>query len=338
METIELDYPTHSLTLYEMPNGFIKAKNIVKGTVYEEMRDAAINICIYTKTNSFVQFERILLNNFIKSLVGFNNTTENIHFRGAPMYFFSDESEYQLFCILNDVAYERNAWFNTIYMKTSFITSIGYFKDASTLLVKTLYPTYYQPPKNLFEEWIKKIHRNVLLYKCDMSNIEKFLKDNDIQCLYHFTNRKNIGSIKQHGICSIDRLNQLGIQVHYSSTLKSREIDKYKKMSNYVHLGYEKKHPMLFVALAEGRLCEYALLMVSPVMLLLKSTIFTDINAASSNARFSADINFFLNLPFSTFHNKPYLQLTPEEKKFYQAEVLVEQQIEIDNILNISDI
>ena len=63
METIELDYPTHHLTLYEIPNGFIKAKNIVKGAIYEEMKDIAIDKCIHTKTNSFVEFERVLLNN-----------------------------------------------------------------------------------------------------------------------------------------------------------------------------------------------------------------------------------------------------------------------------------
>ena len=338
METIELDYPTHHLTLYEIPNGFIKAKNIVKGAIYEEMKDIAIDKCIHTKTNSFVEFERVLLNNFIKSMVGFNNTSDNIHFRNVPMYCFSDEAEYQLFCILNNVVYEKNAWFNTIYMKTSFMTSIGYFKDASTMLVKTLYPDYYQPPKNLFEEWIEKRHRDMQLYNCDMSKIEEFLKANDIQCLYHFTNRKNINSIKQQGICSIDRLNQLGIQAYYSSTLISRKIDKHKQTSNYVHLGYEKQHPMLFAALAEGRLYEYAILMVSTDVLLLKSTIFTNINAASSNAIFSTDINFFLNLPFNTFHNKSYLHLTPEEKKSYQAEVLVEQQIKTNNILNINEI
>lgn len=338
MDTIELDYPTHCLTIYELPNGFIKAKNIVKDTVYEEMRDTAIKQCILTNTNSFVQFERILLNNFIKSLVGFNNVTDDTHSRGIPMYCFSDETEYQLFCILNDITYESNAWFNSIYMKASFMACIGYFKDASSLLVKTLYPDHYQTPRNLFEEWIEKKNREMQLYKCDMRDIEGFLKINDIKCLYHFTNRKNIDSIKRHGICSIDKLKQMNIQTHFSSTFMSREIDKHKQMSNYVHLGYEKHHPMLFSALAEGRLYEYTILMVSLEVLLLKSTVYSDINAASSTATFSSDIQFFLSLPFTVFHNKSYLNLTPQEKKFFQAEVLVERQIKTENILNINEI
>lgn len=91
---------------------------------------------------------------------------------------------------------------------------------------------------------------------------------------------------------------------------------------------------MLYVALAEGRLRDYVVLCISTEVIFFKDTVFSDINAASRNAKISSDIEFFLNLPFDTFHNKSYKCLSEQAQKNFQSEVLVKNKIEQKYILN----
>ena len=336
MESVVLEYPTHILTLNNVVNGFVKASNIVKDEVYKGMIKALLEKNRDTENFYFVGEERKILNNFLKSLVGFNNIKDNILMGTPIMYSFTDDLEYQVFCLTNDLPYREQECFKTIYVKTSFLNSISYFKQASTLLVKNLYPEHFSLPDNLLEKIFKKFKEKSNSIKCEFDKIEKFLKEKDIYCLYHFTDKRNLPSIKIKGILSNHKLEELGIKVSYSSSDSSRLIDKSKYLGNYVHLGYEPQHPMLFYALSEGRLYEYAILRISPEVIILKSTKFSNINAASSNALISDDINFFLGLNFHLFHNQNYFNLSPENKKLFQAEVLVENQVSPSTILNIN--
>ena len=335
---IILEYPTHTLTLSESENGFVKVVNIVKQGVYDDMISVLLRENISNPGFYFVEEERKLLNNFIHSLVGFYNTNDNSVTTYLPLYIFSDDLQYQIFCLTSDVNYKEQEWFKTIYVKTSLLNSISILKQASTELVKQLYPEHFKLPENLLETAYKEYINKKVSLKCDYSDIELFLQKNDIHCLYHFTSKKNIKSIIKHGICSLSELERMGLEVDYGSSTASREIDKNKSLSNFVHLSYEQKHPMLFIALAEGRLFDYSVLRISPEVIILKNTLFSDINAASNEAKISADISFFMNLNFISFHNKKYCELTTEAKRLYQAEVLVEKKIEESMILNFKDL
>ena len=92
---------------------------------------------------------------------------------------------------------------------------------------------------------------------------------------------------------------------------------------------------MLYKALAEGRLYDHIIFEVTPDVIFYKESKFSNINAASNEAVISSDINFFLNLPFSSFHNKKYSCLSEQAKKNYQAEVLVKNNISTNQILNL---
>lgn len=333
---VKLNYPTHSLLLTECVNGFIKAANIVEGEVYSAMVDVVIYKQLHNRASyiPFVEEERKLLSNFIKSLTGFYNNDKNKIY--APhMYSFSDELEYYIFCMTNDIPFSEQEWFKVIYIKTSLLNAISAFKDASTKLIRILYPKYYTTSPNILEKAIKKLEYENKNYKCPYSKIENFLKENKIEMLYHFTSKDNIDSIKQHGLCSIDRLSRLGIEVQYASSEVSRNLDYRKQLSNYVHLSYEQKHPMLYQALVEGRLSEYTVYNISPEVLILKTTLFTNGNAARNNVHISDSIDFLLNINFKSFHNKNYWELSQEEQLLFQSEVLVQEQIEKQFIVNI---
>lgn len=330
-----LEYPTHSLTLREIDNTkFVKATNLVKDVIYQEM----LNVYFKIQNHDFVSEERKLLNNFVKSLTSFHNKKEDMLIGIPEMYSFGDDDEYYIFCMVNDLPYKEQEWFKTIYIKTTLQYSITLFISASVAFLKALYPEHYRKPVNLLEELFKEFQQNQNLYKCDIGKCKNFLVQNDIARLYHFSDRKNLESIKLHGICSISELARLGISANYSSSEGSRIIDLSKNLSEYIHLSYERNTPMLYIALAEGRLYDYVIFEITPEVIFYKDTIFSDINAASNEAVLSSDINFFLNLPFNSFHNKNYHHLSERSKKNYQAEILIKNNISTKLILNLKDL
>lgn len=331
----KLEYPTHSLILREVDNkNFTKITNFVKDVVYQEM----LETYFANPHNNFVFEERKLLNNFVKSLTSFHNRIENLLIGTPQMYIFGDDAEYYIFCMVNDLKYEEQEWFKTIYIKANLIYSVTLFIDTSISFLKVIYPEHYRKPVNLLEEVFQKLKHQQDFYKCDIETYVGFLKENKIDRLYHFSNRKNLESIKKYGICSISEMKRLGISSKYSSSDGSRDIDSSKQLSQYVHLSYERDTPMLYIALAEGRLYDYVIFEVNPIVIFYKETKYSNINAASNEAVISSDINFFINLPFRCFHNIKYTCLSEESKKNYQAEILVKKNIATTQILNLKEL
>lgn len=329
-----LEYPSHTLRIQKVGDtGFIKAINIVNGDVYQNMVDVAIGRSF---GSNFVYEERLLLANFVKSLVSFNN--ENLLFGTPVMTSFVDEADYYVFCLINEVPFEEQAWFKTIYVKTSFLNSITLFKSASVRLLKMLYPSLYVKPKDLLAELFTKYEEEKEKYKIDLTEVQRFLDSNDIHQLYHFSGKKNLDSIKARGLLSINRLMELGIKVEYSSSQESRQIDYRKGYVDYVHLSYEINNPMLYIALSEGRISDYSLFCISPDVLFLKETKYSIGNAASGNATISSDLKVLYQTPFSSFHNKQYYSLGEQDKFYFQSEVLVKSHIPITNILNLNSL
>ena len=218
--------------------------------------------------------------------------------------------------------------------KTDIYTAFNLIKDASVKLLSNLYPEYYHPPKSLFEEWIKQFNENRELYKCDPDEYKEFLEKNEIEAVYHFSSSKNTESIKKHGICSIKYLKDLGVSVDYVSTSQSQSIDRFKGFEDYIHLGFEKRHPMLMKALANGVLSSYKIYDINPSVLFLKDTMYSDKNAIKNTVIFSDKIDFLLNIPFKIFHKKNFFNLDSTGKDFFQSEVLVKHNIPSNLILN----
>ena len=335
MEQQILEYPTHSLILREVDNtNFVKGTNLVKDVVYQEMLSAYF----LNPNNNFVDEERKMLSNFVKSLTSFHNKREELLKRAPEMYIFGDDVEYYVFCAVNDLIYREQEWFKTIYIRANLLYSITLFISTSVSFIKALYPENYSKSVNLIEEVFREFELSKDLYKCDIETYKNFLVQNEIDRLYHFSNRQNLASIRMYGICSISEMARIGISPHYSSSDASRVIDNNKQLSDYVHLGYERQPPMLYIALIEGRLYDYVIFEISPEVIFHKGTKFSDINAVANDANISSDINFFLNLPFSSFHNKKYSNLPEQSKRKYQAEVLVKNKIPTKLILNINEL
>ena len=338
-----LTYKTHRSILEQVPGmPYTKITNYVDGKVYDDIVSAIIKD--EGKALHFVHFERELLSGFLASLVAFHNNK----YKGILPQFYSFDSElsYYQYCVDNDLEFEEQEWCKTGYIKANLSTAIDYLQNASILLQRTLYPEFLDPSTNrlidlkvpvIIPEKPKVVvppKPQPSIYKCSPSLYSSFLREHHIDCLFHFTSTKNTDSIRKNGICPAQYLKDNRISVSFASSSGSRDIDIRKGKADYVHLSYERKNPMLYIALKEGRLADYTICEVSTDVLFLRETLFTHCNAAKNGVKFSDDINYMLQIPFDSFHNRPY-DKDSIYKDYFMSEVLVKQKVSPSYILNL---
>jgi hypothetical protein len=180
----------------------------------------------------------------------------------------------------------------------------------------------------------------IILKKPDWKDFESILNANRINFLYHFTDKANIQSIINNGgLYSWDYSERNNITIpRPGGTDLSRQLDIIKGLQNYVRLCFVKEHPMLYVATKEGRIITPVLLKIGRDVIYGRNTKFSDINATTTRTRPNIGNTFthLSNINFRIF-NRNYKDLNENEKKQYQAEVLVEEKIPINYILNIHD-
>lgn len=86
---------------------------------------------------------------------------------------------------------------------------------------------------------------------------------------YHFTDERNLDSIRRHGLLSLRELGRRGIAIaapggnHLSWTL-----DKDLGMDAFVHLCFRPTHPMAHAAVHDGRVDQCRYLTISPEVIL----------------------------------------------------------------------
>ncbi len=327
-----LNYPTHKLVVESLLySQYVKVTNYVLGSVYDDMVTTIIMGSNFRY--QFVKHERILLNNFFRSLLSchFLNTV-NIKASIPQFHVFSEEIDYYQFCVDNGLKFNEQEWFKTAYIKADFEDVVSILTNASATFIFTFYPEYSYSVRNVSVDYTKLFPESPFYrYKCNPENYKAFLEDNNINCLYHFSDRRNLSSIKNNGLCSLRHLTQKGISVHHVSSADSREIDEYNNLSDYIHLSYERSNPMMHVALAEGRLSDYVIIKVSTDVLFWNETKYTHCNAAKSGAIISDDISYIKQIPFKNFHNKRY-DSKSQYRDYYMSEVLVKDHIPIEYI------
>ncbi len=74
--------------------------------------------------------------------------------------------------------------------------------------------------------------------------------------LYHFTDSRNLWSIKRRGLLSWRKLVDRQIVHHSGSNELSRSLDERDGLDNFVRLCLTDYHPMALVAQEEGRIKE----------------------------------------------------------------------------------
>ena len=169
--------------------------------------------------------------------------------------------------------------------------------------------------------------------------VVSYLLSQGITKLYHFTDRSNVLSIINNGgLFSWKACEEKGITVNRpGGNDTSRSLDFYRGLENYVRLSFTKSHPMMYLAQKEGRLLNPVVLEVDIAVAGSITTLFADRNATKTDAVITAGLNGARNIHFSTVKQPTHFNLLPEEKEFYQAEVLVLEKVPLECITNIDD-
>jgi hypothetical protein len=177
--------------------------------------------------------------------------------------------------------------------------------------------------------------KSLLHEKPDWEKFQEVFQKNGITCLYHFTDRDNLESIKRNGgLFSWSFLNRHGLYpARPGGSLLSRVLDKRYEIEDYVSLSYVLDHPMMMMAKMDNRITWLAILKIDLCVAYFEKTLFCDMNATNMMHRIGSNIEDL---------NKVHLDVVKQgyktrekhdpERLFYQAEVLVKTWIPIEYI------
>lgn len=170
--------------------------------------------------------------------------------------------------------------------------------------------------------------------KPDADEIMRTLRNNNVVCLYHFTPRINIQSIKNHGglyswkYCDKNKLN---IPEPGGDQL-SRALDMRYGLEDYVRLSFCIDHPMSY----RLREKDLVLLKIKIDVASLKDTLFSDINATDTNHHHGKTLQDLQRVDFSAI-KRTYVRKDDDDFKTHQAEVLVRTHIPLEYIINLDN-
>ena len=176
----------------------------------------------------------------------------------------------------------------------------------------------------------------------DWDEIKDILEQNNIHKLYHFTDRDNLEVIINNGgLYSWKDCEDRGITIPKPGGggpgSLSWSLDARSGLQNYVRVSFTQQHPMMYIAMNEGRISNPVILEIDPEVLYEESTKYSDRNATRNGALIGNDVDAFKRIHFQTIKAKNHFDLDTEEQPFYQAEILVKNFIPLNKILNITD-
>ena len=178
-----------------------------------------------------------------------------------------------------------------------------------------------------------------MAYKNNYDEFKKLIEQHHITTLYHFTDRENLESIiKNGGLYSWADCEQKGISISKpGGSLDSRNLDKRDNLQNFVRVSFVREHPMMYVAMNDGRISNPVVLEIDPEVIYWQDSLYADRNATKNGALVRSSIDDFSQLHFNSFKAKKHFDLDADEQKFYQAEVLVKNHIPLQFIKNIGN-
>ena len=159
------------------------------------------------------------------------------------------------------------------------------------------------------------------------------LEANGISYLYHFTDRRNLDSIKQHGgLLSWFYCEKNNIHIPYpGGDSSSKSLDKSFHLEDYVRLSFCENHPMSWRLQQQGY--DLVLLKVKIDAAWMKYTMFSDINAADTCHSHGGTLSDLKKVDF-TATKQHYVRRDSPIFKTHQAEVLIKTFLPIEYIIN----
>jgi ssDNA thymidine ADP-ribosyltransferase, DarT len=159
-----------------------------------------------------------------------------------------------------------------------------------------------------------------------------------VKTLYHFTDLRNIASIRKHGgVWSLAKLVEKGIEIPAPGGNKwSHDADGYKGLDEYVHLCFRPVHPMEYEARhrEEEPIEETIFLRISRDILLKEGVLFTaDVsNKVGVDTCSLEEAEDLLDVPI--LYATPSKSNTKRMLAAEKCEILVPDHVPLEMILN----
>ena len=175
--------------------------------------------------------------------------------------------------------------------------------------------------------------------KINWQEYQNLLDRYGIKKLYHFTDRDNLESIiKNGGLYSWKDCEQNGITINKpGGGPLSRQLDTRSGLQNYVRVSFVTQHPMMYVAMDEGRISNPVILEINPELVYRSDTLYADRNATRNGANVGGTIDDFNKIHFQSLKARRHFDLDESEQPFFQAEVLIKNFIPLQDITNIGN-
>jgi hypothetical protein len=161
-----------------------------------------------------------------------------------------------------------------------------------------------------------------------------------ITLLYHFTDRRNLPLIREHGgLYPLARLRKKKIEVPAPGGNEwSRDADGMKGMDAYVHLCFRATHPMEYVARADGRIGDTIFLQIHPDVLLWDGVKFTADVSNKAGVEIHTMEEARKIIDFEVLYTRTDWSDEAVQKRLQRAEkyeILVPKKIPLDLIRNL---
>lgn len=177
--------------------------------------------------------------------------------------------------------------------------------------------------------------------KSNWQEFKAVLDEHKIVKLYHFTDFDNLESIiKNGGLYSWMDCERKGIKIAKpGGGSTSRQLDSGRNLEDYVRASFTTQHPMMYVAMKEGRISNPVILEIDPEVIFWKDTMYSNMNATIHRIRpnIGDTISDFKQIHFQSVKVHKHFDLPEEEQPYFQAEILVKNFIPLEYIKNIGN-
>ncbi len=177
--------------------------------------------------------------------------------------------------------------------------------------------------------------------KSNWQEFKAVLDEHKIVKLYHFTDFDNLESIiKNGGLYSWMDCERKGIKIAKpGGGSTSRQLDSGRNLEDYVRASFTTQHPMMYVAMKEGRISNPVILEIDPEVIYWRETMYSNMNATIHRIKpnIGDTISDFKQIHFQSVKAHKHFDLPEEEQPYFQAEILVKNFIPLEYIKNIGN-